>query len=74
MNLIDEITRVKDEEAIEMARQLTRKEALLEGFSSAIATFTAPKVARRVESKSKLLVVVLPDTGEQYLSIPLFQA
>jgi len=73
MDLIDEIIRVKDEDAIETARQLARQEGLLVGISSGAATFAALEVARRAESEGKLLVVVLPDTGERYLSTPLFQ-
>jgi cysteine synthase A len=73
MELVDEIIRVKDEEAMETARQLARKEGLLVGISSGAATFAALEVARRADSAGKLLVVVLPDTGERYLSTPLFQ-
>jgi cysteine synthase A len=73
MELIDEIIRVKDEDAMETARQLARQEGLLVGISSGAATFAALEVARRAESEGKLLVVVLPDTGERYLSTPLFQ-
>jgi len=73
MELIDEIIKVKDEEAMETASQLAKKEGLLMGISSGAATFAALEVARRADSAGKLLVVVLPDTGERYLSTPLFQ-
>jgi len=73
-DLVDEIIRVKDEDALETARQLARQEGLLSGISSGAATFAALEVARRAESEGKLLVVVLPDTGERYLSTPLFQS
>jgi cysteine synthase A len=73
IELIDEIIRVKDEDAIETARQLARKEGLLVGISSGAATFAALGVARRDDSAGKLLVAILPDTGERYLSSSLFQ-
>ena len=73
LNLVDEIIKVKDEDAIETARQLARKEGLLVGIRAGAATYAALQVACRQENKGKLIVVVLPDTGERYLSTVLFQ-
>jgi len=74
-DLVDEIIRVKNEDAFETARRLAKKEGMLVGISSGAATFAALAVAARPENKGKLIVVVLPDTGERYLSIPdLFEA
>ena len=73
LDLIDEIIKVKNEEAIQTSRQLAKEEGLLVGISSGAAVFAALQVARRTENSGKLLVVLLPDTGERYLSTPLFQ-
>jgi len=73
LNLVDEIIQVKDEEAMEAGRMLAEKEGLLSGISSGAALVAALQVARRKESEGKLLVVILPDTGERYLSTLLFQ-
>jgi len=73
MDLIDEVIPVTDEEAIDTARRLTREEGILAGISSGAATWAAVKVAKRRESKDKLIVVILPDTGERYLSTWLFK-
>ena len=61
---------MKNEDAYEMTRQLVRSEGLLVGISSGAATFAALQMANRPENKDKKIVVLLPDTGERYLSIP----
>ncbi len=71
-DLVDEIIRVKEEDAKETARRLAREEGILAGISSGAAAWAALQVAGREESKGKLIVVVLPDTGERYLSAGLF--
>jgi len=73
MDLIDEIIRVTNEDAGIMARRLAKEEGILVGISSGAATWAALEIARRPENKDKLIVVILPDTGERYLSTWLFQ-
>ena len=71
--LIDEIIQVTNENAGAIARRLAREEGILAGISSGAATWAAIEVAKRLENKGKLIVVVIPDTGERYLSTWLFQ-
>ena len=73
LELVDEVIQVADEDAAEMARRLAKEEGLLVGISSGAAAHVALQVAARQESKGKLIVVILPDTGERYLSTPLFE-
>jgi cysteine synthase len=72
-DVYDEIFKVKNDEAFEVARQLAREEGLLVGISGGAAAFAGRQIARRPENKGKLVVVVIPDTGERYLSTALFQ-
>ena len=72
-DLVDEIVTVGNDDAGVTARRLAKEEGILAGISSGAAAWVALEVARRPENKGKLIVVVLPDTGERYLSTWLFQ-
>ncbi len=70
--IIDEVVQVSDDDAFQAARKLAREEGILAGVSSGAACFAALEAAGRKENKGKLIVVILPDTGERYLSTGLF--
>jgi cysteine synthase A len=72
-DLIDEVIQVSNDDAGAMGRKLAREEGILAGISSGAATWAAVEVAKRPSSDGKLIVVVLPDTGERYLTTWLFQ-
>lgn len=73
IKIIDEIIGVVEEDAEATARAMARKEGILAGISSGAAAWAALQLSKRDENKGKLIVVVLPDTGERYLSTPLFK-
>jgi len=73
VGILDEIITVTNEQALATARDLARKEGLLCGISSGAAAWAAMKVGCREENRGKTIVVILPDTGERYLSTALFQ-
>ena len=70
--IYDEILRIKDDEAFAASRLVAQKDGLLVGISSGAAVAAAIKLARRPENEGKNIVVLLPDTGERYLSTPLY--
>jgi len=72
MDIIDEIIQVDNDEAFEWSQRLTREEGILSGISAGAAFYAALQVARREENKGKTIVVIIPDTGERYLSTDLF--
>ncbi|HOV65148.1 MAG TPA: pyridoxal-phosphate dependent enzyme, partial [Spirochaetia bacterium] len=71
--LIDEVIRVKDEDAGNTARRLAKEEGILTGISAGAALWAAIELSKRKENKDKLIVVILPDTGERYLSTWLYE-
>jgi cysteine synthase A len=72
MDLLDEIVKVQNDDALDIARRLPLEEGLLVGISSGAAVWAAVEVAKRPENAGKLVVVVVPDFGERYLSTALF--
>ncbi len=73
LSFVDAVEQVTNDEALEYARRLAREEGILAGISCGAATAVAVRLARRPENKGKTIVVVLPDSGERYLSTALFE-
>ena len=73
MNLLDEIIKVTDEDAIETGRMFGKTEGYLIGISGGAALWGAVKEAQKPENEGKMIVVILPDSGDKYLSTPLFE-
>ena len=73
LSLVDQIEQVTNEEAVEFARRLAREEGILSGISCGAATAVAVRLAKRPENAGKTIVVILPDSGERYLSSVLFE-
>ena len=73
MEIIDEIIKISDEDAYSTSRRLAREEGILCGISSGAAAWAALEIAKRSENEGKLIVALLPDTGERYLTTPLFE-
>ena len=72
-NVIDEIITVLEDDAYDMARKLAKNEGYLAGISSGAALYAAVQLGKKEENKGKKIVVILPDTGERYLSTVLFE-
>ena len=73
LNLVDEIIKVSYDNARHMTQKLAKEEGILAGISSGASTWAALEVGKRAENKNKMIVVILPDTGERYLTTDLFQ-
>ena len=74
LSLIDAVETVTDEEAFECARQMAKEEGIIGGISCGAAIAVALRIAEKEEAKGKTIVTILPDSGERYLSTPLFQS
>lgn len=72
IDILDEIIKVKTEEAFETTQKLANEEGILAGISAGANLYAALKIAKRNENRDKIIVVILPDTGERYLSTPVF--
>jgi len=72
LKIIDEVVTVQDEDAMATSREMAKKEGFMCGISCGAAAWAALQLARREDNRGKLIVVVLPDLGERYLSTPLF--
>jgi cysteine synthase A len=73
MDVVDHVLTVRGDDAIAMARRLLREEGLMVGISTGANVLAALEVAKRPENRAKLIVAMAPDTGERYLSTPLFR-
>jgi cysteine synthase A len=73
LSIVDRVETVTNEESIEMARRLAREEGILSGISCGAAVAAAVRVARDEQFRGKTIVVILPDSGERYLSSALFE-
>jgi cysteine synthase A len=73
LSMVDRVVQVTNEESIEMARRLAKEEGILAGISCGAAAAAAVRIAQEPEMKGKTLVTILPDSGERYLSTPLFE-
>jgi cysteine synthase A len=71
-SICDEIVRVKNEDAFQTGKDIARTEGILVGISSGAVVWAAIQIAKRPENMSKTIVIILPDTGERYLSTPMF--
>jgi cysteine synthase A len=72
LNIVDEIIRIQNDDAFDTSRTVARTDGLLVGISSGAALYAATELAKRPEYEGKTIVVLLPDTGERYLSTSLF--